>query len=146
MSRYHLVAPKYWPDMRGLSRDAKLLGLYLLTCEHRNTEGLYYLPLAYMADDLEMSAKVLRKALVELEGRDFISYDESARVLFIHKALTYPSQQPKTDNQVRGAMNALADVPPSPLWDAFGMAAETYAPDLAKAIADHPPNGSITPS
>jgi len=135
VAQYHRVSPKYWPDMRDLSTSAKLLGLYILTCKHRSTEGLFHLPVAYAAEDMELSVAATRKALRELEAREFVSYDEKAQVLFIHKALTYPGQAPVSEKQVAGAMNALSHVPPSPLWDDFGIAAETHAPQLAEALA-----------
>ena len=44
--RYHKVSPRFWADEKVLrwNDDAKMLALYLLTCPHRTTEGLFRLP------------------------------------------------------------------------------------------------------
>lgn len=147
MAQYHLVSPKYWPDFRGASKDAKLLGIYVLTCRHRNTEGYYHLPVAYAADDLEMSATAIRKAFSELSDNfGFLEYDDAAQVIFIRKALTYPSQVPKSETQVRGAVNALAHVPPSPLWKSFLAVAATHAPTLRAEFVNGSDTHSHTPT
>src|SRR6266516_3278016 len=59
--RYHRVDPRFWTDLAvlGWSDDAKLLALYLQTCPHRTTKGLFRLPKAYIQADLEWSAERL---------------------------------------------------------------------------------------
>lgn len=67
MARYYPVSPLYWSDskVQSWSNETKMLGLYLLTCEHRNLEGLYRLPFAYVEADLgwTFTAEQIRSAL-----------------------------------------------------------------------------------
>lgn len=142
MADWHRMRAKYWPDMRGTSDRGKLLGTYILTCKHRVTEGLYYLPVGYIADDLGWTTSVAKKAIAELEERGFITYDHEAQVVLIPKALAYPDQVPKTENHIKGALKELAHVPPSPLQDRFLQIADEYAPLLAEAIRNYNPSAS----
>jgi hypothetical protein len=49
---------------------------------------------------------------------------------------------PKTEKQVTGAKAALAQVPPSPLWDEFRALAKTHAPQLAAALQNGTPSAT----
>jgi hypothetical protein len=142
MARYYPVSPLFWTDEKVTHWDDQetLLALYLLTCEHRNLEGLFRLPLAYIQADLEWEAPDTENRLQRLIQDGFVAYDNEARVIFLTKALKY--HEPKADKQVQGAVNALQMVPPTVLWDGFVEAARQYAPALYKAIG----NPLVTPS
>lgn len=136
MARYYPVSPLFWTDpaVRRWNDSTRLLAAYLLTCEHRNLEGLYRLPLTYAAADLGWNLPKLQRALVTLVEDGFVEYDESAEVVFVRKALKY--QQPKTERQVKGAVNALQEVPPNELQGSFMDAVQSYAPELAEALSN----------
>lgn len=158
MPRYYRVSPRFWTD-HAWSDDARLLALYLLTCPHRTTEGLYRLPLAYARDDLGWSPQPLgkglperlRQALAELLASDFCSYDDTAQVVLIHKALKH--QAPENHNQVTSALRMLEDLPPTPLTSTFKRLAERFCKRLAERLPEgfaqpiaHPPSPSPSPS
>ena len=119
MRDYNRVSPRFWPEAQagGWSDDMKMLGLYLLTCEHRTTEGLYRLPVEYMAADLSgadglgcdlagaWSAERVRQALAQLSADGFVKYDHAARVVFLPRALVY--QAPENPNQRKAAIKSL---------------------------------------
>lgn len=130
MARYYPVSPLFWSDEKvvGWDEPTTLLALYLLTCEHRNLEGLYRLPYAYIQADLEWSADEVRERMGELIVCGFIDYDEAARVVLLPKALKYHT--PKSERHVQGAINALQEVPDTVLWDRFVAAAGEFAPAL----------------
>jgi hypothetical protein len=135
MAKYYPVWPKYWRGSRRKWDDRhKLLGLYLLTCEHRNLEGLYYLPAAYIAADIGWSQQTAERTLAGLVTEGFCQYDADAEVVFVPKALAY--QAPKTDNQITGALRSLEAVPSSCLWQAFVNACESHATRLLHAIRE----------
>lgn len=109
-----------------------MLALYLLTCEHRNLEGLYRLPIPYVEADLAWDRVYLTEAMDRLETDGFLAYDEESQVILIRKALKY--HQPQSEKQIQGAVNALQQVPDTHLWSEFVKAAERYAPGLHNAI------------
>lgn len=134
MARYYPVSPQFWtdPKVRQWDDSARTLALYLLTCPHRNLEGLYRLPLSYVTADLDWPMQKLREALRQLEEDDFLLRDKTTDVVLIRRALKY--QAPKSAKQIKGAITALAEVPMSTVHSAFLEACQTYAPTLADAI------------
>ncbi|MBA2714643.1 MAG: hypothetical protein H0U55_13945 [Rubrobacteraceae bacterium] len=137
MARYYPVSPLLWDDtaVRRWDDASRLLAVYLLTCRHRNLEGLYRLPWTYVESDLSWSTEKVSAAVNTLIDDDFIEYDPEAEVVFVRNALKY--QSPKSKLQIKGALNALEAVPSTELMDAFVEAAGTHAPDFRKALASH---------
>ena len=133
----------------------KMLALYLLTCEHRTTEGLYRLRIEYMAADLSgadglgcdladsWSPERVRTALARLSDDGFVRFDHAARVVFLPRALAY--QAPENPNQRRAAVKSLRELPETPLFEAFLEAARTWCPKLAQAFAQPPGEGLAEP-
>lgn len=136
MARYYPVSPLFWTDEKVVHWDDQetLLALYLLTCEHRNLEGLFRLPFAYVQADLDWDAATVRNRMQRLIDDGFAAYDREARVILLTKALKY--HEPKSKKQVQGAVNALQMVPPTTLWDGFVDAARQFAPALFNAIGN----------
>ena len=136
MARYYPVSPLYWSDDK-VSKwpdEAKLLALYLLTCSHRNLEGLYRLPTAYIQADLDWASSEVYEGFEYVVEQGFAEYDHDASVVFLPNALKY--HQPNTKPQVQGAINALQAVPDTRLYDSFLAAAREYAPRLYEALAE----------
>jgi hypothetical protein len=138
VASYHKVSPLFWKDemvrawIAAGQDQAVLLALYMLTCFHRNSEGLYYLPKAYVEADLGWQAEQVGELMARLlEGR-FIEYDDRAEVVFVCNALKY--HEPKSERQIKGAISALEEVPSTPLLGSFLSVAETHAQTLAKEI------------
>jgi len=138
VASYYPISPTFWSDdevrrwIDAGQKDTALLALYMLTCEHRNLEGLYKLPKPYIEEDLAWEADVVGEHMARLLDAEFIEYDGAAKVVFVRNALKY--QQPKSPPQIKGALNALERVPRTPLLASLLAAAETHAPRLAKAI------------
>jgi len=138
MTEYFRVSPRIW--LEPYSDDVRMLAFYLLTCRHRELEGLYLLPLAYAADDLRWEVGRLKSAMSFLIADEFCSYDEQARVVFIHKALAY--QAPGNPNQGTHCLNAIDDIPDTPLLAEFVQAAkkfctEGYPKTFCSNLEDH---------
>jgi hypothetical protein len=135
---YHKVYRLFWkdPKVRGWLRAGEdrtvFLALYMLTCDHKNSEGLYYLPKDYVGADLGWEADAVGERMAHLLDKRFIEYDEDAEVVFVCNALKY--HEPKSKLQLKGAISALEQVPPTPLLTSFLTAAETHAQTLAKEI------------
>lgn len=152
MARYYPISPLFWSDskVRRWDSQERLMALYLLTCEHRNLEGLYRLPMPYVEADLGWTGANVRLVLDRLKADGFLYYDEESSVILIRKALKY--HQPLNDRQITGAVNALQSVPDTALWSEFLECAREYAPELYTRLDTHTHslsggylNGSITP-
>lgn len=144
---YWRVSPAFWGDEKvkgheedpesGWSDDAKLLALYLLTCEHRTCEGLYRLPKGYIMEDLGWTSERLAEPFQELLAEGFIKYDGRARVVLICNALDY--QAPENPNQEKAAIKLLSDLPETSLFEAFLSLAERYAQPFAQRLLERLP-------
>jgi hypothetical protein len=124
----------FWSDRKVLNwpERERYLALYLLTSEHRNLEGLFRLPKAYIQADLDWSPDEADTHLGALVQDGFVKYDEAAKVVFLPKALKY--HQPKAPKQIQGAINVLQQIPATVLWPDFMAAAEAFAPEFFAAL------------
>lgn len=132
--RYHRVFSRIWTsaDFRRWTDDGRLAALYVLTCPHRNTEGLFRLPLPLAQHDLGWTTERTTTALAELERSDFIATDPDADLVWLVNAVKWNT--PKGPKQIKGAVNALADVPSSMLRARYLEHCRQHCPELADAI------------
>lgn len=149
MSRYYRVGPSIWDEP--WTDDQRYMAVYLLTCRHRNTEGLYRLPMSYVVEDLGWTAKRVAKAFDALVECGFVMHDPDARVVFIVKAPDW--QGSKNSNQITGGVRAIREVPPSRLDEPFLKAWESVSKDFAKELRkdsakrfEYSPSPSPSPS
>lgn len=108
---YSKIDSLFWRDQknRKLSDDGKLLFLYLLTCPHRSSIGLYYLPEQYVASDIKWTLERVRKGFNELLQNGCVKYDRDNEIVFIKNFLRYNSFE--NSNQIRGAIKFLGTLP-----------------------------------
>jgi len=138
VASYHKVSLLFWKDrqirawLKSGEHLTAMLAVYLLTCDHRNSEGLYWLPTEYIESDLALKADEVGARMAHLLETGFAEYDEGAEVVFLPNALKY--HEPKSKPQIKGALSALERVPDTVLFPRFLTAAETHAPTLAKEI------------
>lgn len=155
MASYNRVYSEFWPETRDWSPDEQRMAMYLLTCTHRRTEGLYRLRPAYMADDLGWELDVVRRSLDALVARGWIVFDGTWLCLL--KALRRNDQRPAGPKQIAGAVRAVEAAPRDGRpYAAFHAAARRYAPDFAvhldqptgpdRPAPDTPPEGYPHPS
>lgn len=118
-----------------------MVGIYLLTCRHKTTEGLYEIPLEYMLADLPKGWKPARikKALGQLEADGFALYDYKKSVVLLPDAMEH--QRPDAPGQVKGAITKIAALPETYLWSQFMEAAARHAPSFHACLLDHFPHG-----
>lgn len=136
--KFAQVAPEFWDDekVQSWSDAQQKLALYLLTCKHRNLQGFYKLSLRYASEDLGWSEGKTKKYLGQLVTEGFAEYDADAKVVLLPNTLRY--YKPSTDDQVTGALKALAKVPATPLKARFLELARFHGADL---LADRLANG-----
>ena len=133
--KYHRVSSRFWADEKTMrwDDDTRLLALYLLTCPHRTTEGLFRLPKPYIAADLGWSMERLEKPFAKLLADGFIKYDETVSVMLLPNALKY--NPPENTNQAIRAARTVAELPETPLLREFQRLAEQYSERLAEQLA-----------
>lgn len=129
------VSPAIWNRrVLGLGKDVVIVYVYLLTNKHRNSEGLYHLPIAYMLGDLgglDLDEDAIRAALEALQDEALIYFDASVDVVFIPDALLL--QPPASPKQLEGAIRKLRDVPRTPLLHKLYERALAYCGEENKA-------------
>lgn len=134
--RYHKVSPSFWTDRKvlGWDDDTRLLALYIMTCEHRTTEGLFRLPKAYICADMGWSSERLDIPFAILLRDGFIQYDETVSVMLLTNALKWNP----TDNvnHAKGAVKNIVGLPETPLLQAFIRLAERYDERLYKQLVE----------
>lgn len=121
MREYGRIYPSFWTGetgkiMRNYGSDCQITAVYLLSCPHANMIGLYYLPTAYMSNDIGMKDCAAQKALSDLELVGFSEYDHSTEFVWVYEMGFY--QVAKTlkpnDKQVAGInklYNSLSENP-----------------------------------
>ena len=87
MAKYQRVSPRFWqdPKVRRWGDQQKLLAQYFLTCPHRTTEGLFWLPRGYIAQDLGWGIDTVFAVLGSLIEARFVAYDEASETVFLQK-------------------------------------------------------------
>ncbi len=128
---YNRVEPTIW--LQPWDNDVRLLAFYLLTCEHRTTEGLYRLPLGYVAEDLGWPIAKVTKRFAVLVDAGFIEHDPVAQVVLVVKAL---ERQKPNPNQAIAAVKKLRLLPRTDLRRRFYALAEASSPILAKEMRE----------
>lgn len=88
MRKFTMIFPSFWTgrtgrDLRATGNDAQLVALYLLSCPHANYIGMYRLPVAYIAADLDMSPTNVMQTLSRIEQTGFARYDEATETVWI---------------------------------------------------------------
>lgn len=125
MRDYGTVSPQFW--VRGTGKElrgdpgAQLVALYLMTSPHANMIGVYWCPVAYIANETGLTLEGASKALARLASLDFCTYDTDSEWVFVHNfAANQIGETLKPgDNRVKGVVNELEKVPEGPCSDAF---------------------------
>lgn len=131
---YQLVRNRMWSDprYRAMSEDARHAALYVLTCPHRNTEGLFRLPLPLAAYDLQWATSRTVQAFDELTAAGWIVVDPTTDLVWIVDAVA--DDPPKGPKRTKGAVNKLSDTPVSVLRGRYVAHCRAVFPALADAI------------
>jgi hypothetical protein len=133
MSRYNRVSPNYWHLCREWNERTTIVGLYVQTCRHRHSEGLYHIPREYIAGDLGYTAHAVNRSLYIIENAGFVRYDRGANVLLLMTGLEL--QPPTSPRQIKGAIDRLRTLPASPLLRDLYFLARSHSNGLADSIA-----------
>ena len=91
MANFRAVHTKLWADhkVEPLSKEGKLLFLYLITNPIRSASGLYQITRNRMAQDCSMTAEEVDSALEELAGAGLTLYDDETNTVLVLNAVKY---------------------------------------------------------
>jgi len=123
---YNKIQQNFWIDekVRSWGFKTRIIALYLLSNQHRYSEGFYRLRLSYIAEDMSLEQKEILNAFAILTEDDFIKYDRENSMILIISALKYQPLQ--NINHCKAALNKLDELPASPLLLDFIRQAEKY--------------------
>lgn len=125
------------PVIRSVPMHLRLAYVYLCTSSHGNTAGLYLLPAAYMASDMQITEVEAMAAVRQLEETGHLRYDRITAVLWVRQYLTlFPA---KGEKQVAGIHNAAYEFRHSPLYSEWLAAQDTTAATLEAIPAQTAP-------
>lgn len=126
MRDYAKVSPQFWHGKTGKELKAKgpeavIVGLYLLTCQHANMIGLYYLSKTYIAVDTGLGLEGASKGLASACEALFCMYDEASEVVYVPEMAAYQvgNQLEAKDNRCKGIQREYDALPENPFLTTF---------------------------
>jgi hypothetical protein len=90
-ARYHKLDVRLWMDekFRALSRNARYLFIFLLTCPEQTMLGAMRATVPGLACEAQMSEAEFRSAVKEIEERGMVKIDETAGLVWLPNWLRY---------------------------------------------------------
>lgn len=136
MARYRKIDPRLWRDekFRRLSRDEKLIAIYIITAQS-NRIGIFSFSPALACEELDMVPATFRERFQTVTSTLGWCFDEAARVLFLPTWWRY--NPPENANNVIGSLKDLDDVPDSPLISVFCTTVEHLSETLHRTFREH---------
>ena len=116
MREYGRVHSAFWRSetVADMSEDARLLALYLMTCDHGNLLGAFYLPDGYAAEDLGWVPQRVAEGFSELLRVGFAARCTASKWVWV---LRYTDWNPlENPNQVKAAARIAQQVPRRCQW------------------------------
>ncbi len=97
MANYRKVHTKFWTDQKvePLSKESKLLVLYLMTNPHRSSSGLYQITKGRIARDCSMELGEVNRALEELAEAGLVLYHDETSTVLVVNAVKYLATKSK---------------------------------------------------
>lgn len=136
---YYRIGSSIWREFT--DDDQRTAAFYILTCDHRTTEGLFFLPLGYAAEDIGWTRKRVDRTFAQVFDHGLARYDHDARVCLIPKALEW--QAPANPNQMKAAVKRLVSLPETALFPSFYGLAQRFAEPFAERLAERFPERII---
>lgn len=125
MRDYGKVNGNFWIGRTGRSlrgnHEAQIVALYLMTSPHSNMIGLYYCPIAYIANETGLSTQGATKGLRCLIEADFCTFDEEIDFVFVQEMAKHQicDTMKEADKRWKGVHNQLAMTPEGKCKQAF---------------------------
>lgn len=116
MRDYGKVHSKFWSSQTtgSMGDDAKLLAVYLLSCQHSTIAGVFRLPDGYVAEDLGWTLARVSKGFAELSEKGFASRCDLTKWVWVIKHLEW--NPPENPNQRKSAAKIAQTIPKECAW------------------------------
>ncbi len=125
MRDYTKPSPQFWISPQGKAIRqwgpiVRLTALYLLSCPQTTMLGIYYLPLPYLAYELDTPLEGASQALDKLCQLRFCTYDKATEYVWVHE-MAYSQVGPlkATDNRVKQICDMYQALPELPFLKDF---------------------------
>lgn len=145
MRDYGKVHSCFWssPTVAAMSDDAKMLALYLMTCQHNTIAGVFRLPDGYVCEDLGWDAERVAEGFAELFANGFATRCATTKWVWIIKHLVW--NPPENPNQRKAVAKMALQVPDQCAWKAdFSASAGEADANKAEPAATENANPSET--
>lgn len=126
MRDYAKVSPNFWTGKTGRALKAAgpetlVVALYLMTCQHANMIGLFYLDPTYVAVDTGLGLEGASKGLQRACEADFCAFDEETQIVWVKEMAAYQigDQLDEKDNRCKGVQREYDSVPENPFLTEF---------------------------
>ena len=126
MRDFAMIAPQFWTGdtgrtLRKAGPDGMLVAMYLLTSPHSNVFGLYYMPIMYVAHDLNLPVERAQAAIHQCIDAKFCTYDEEAEVVWVFNMAKFQIGETvkPTDNRAKWIASEWQRLPKCSLLSAF---------------------------
>jgi hypothetical protein len=141
MKDYGRIYGAFWTssDIRPLGDHAKLLAAYLLTCTHGTISGTFYLPDAYVAEDMQWDIETVSKGFRDLAISGFVSRCDSTKWVWVKKFLEW--NKPENPNQWKAVRKMAERVPRKCSW----LAEFERLLNGSETVSEPSPQGSTNP-
>jgi hypothetical protein len=120
------VGPGFWNGKTGKALKAKgpeavIVALYLMTCQHSNMLGLYYVHPAYIAVDTGLGLEGATKGLAGAMEAGFCHFDEASEVVWVVEMAAYQiaDQLDPKDLRCKGVQRDYDALPENPFLPMF---------------------------
>jgi hypothetical protein len=150
MRDYAKVGPQFWNGATGKAlkkqgQEAVMVAFYLLTCQHANMLGLYYLSQTYIAVDTGLGLEGACKGLQGACEAGFCRYDRGSEVVWIPQMAAYQigGALDAKDNRCKGVQREYDALPENPFLHAFF---ERYARAYHMTTPRGTPPKKVSPS
>ena len=112
-SRYEAVPTRMWrmPEVRALTRDQKLILIYLRTAPEQTSLGCFVLSIPAMAEEFGLSVRAARGIVQHLTDVKLIVFDEKTRLVYVRGH--FDCNPIRNPNIVTGALKMLREMPRS---------------------------------
>jgi hypothetical protein len=119
VGRYRKLYPRVWrhAGFCSLTKTARELALYLLTGPQTSRIGIFHFSIATAAEDLDVGAETLRKAVTSVCATFGWQFDAEARVFYIPSWWRF--NMPENSNVLKGNLKDLNEIPFCALIEAF---------------------------
>ena len=105
---------KLWREAsKELDLETLCVLAYLWTCPHRKIEGLFELPLGYIASDLNIPVGVAEEKIKLLEEKGFVAYEDEVVFVKGYMGVQNKLQGKVPADTIKGIINNLMELQPS---------------------------------